>query len=71
MKMREKENLDALALAIWNNGIIIISNQISVTEAKNTHHIKAMTRREKEKEKREQKKKDSIILFYFILLPMF
>lgn len=46
MKTREKESL---APAIWNNAIIIISNQISVTEAKNTHHIKAMTRRETEK----------------------
>lgn len=43
----------SLAPAIWNNGIIIISNQISVTEAKNTHHIKAMTRREMKRRKKD------------------
>lgn len=47
--------------AIWNNAIIIISNQISVTEAKNTHHIKAMTRREMKDENRSLRRS---ILFW-------
>lgn len=52
-----------------NNAIIIISNQISVTEAKNTHHIKAMTRREmKWGGKKHRNQKDSLIFLFISFL---